>query len=102
VEVLVLVLVLVIVLVAVGGRVVSVGGDCVGVDDGFGEGSIVALGMTSLSTAADVVGGPVLHPASIKLNSRIIKKYCLKCLMIGCISYSPGVDGLENYKPQKH
>lgn len=43
----VLVLVLVGVIVGVGGGVVSVGVGWVGVDDGLGEGSTVALGMES-------------------------------------------------------
>ncbi len=43
----VLVLVLVGVIVGVGGEAVSVGVGWVGVDDGLGEGSTVALGMES-------------------------------------------------------
>ena len=65
-----LVLVLVSVIVGVGGGAVSVGVGWVGVDDGLGEGSTVALGMESLSTAAIFVGELVLQPVKINMKSR--------------------------------
>ena len=86
---LVLVLVLVVVLVAVGGRVVFVGGSWVGVDDGLGVGSIVALGTVVFSTTAEVVGEPVLHPTKIIIVSKKIKMKFFDSTMIGFISLSP-------------
>lgn len=85
-EVLVLVLVLVNVLVAVGGGAVSVRGGWVGVDDGLGEGSIVALGMESSTIVVDVVGELLLQPANIKINSRETKMRVFESAMIDFIS----------------
>ena len=92
-----LVLVLVGVIVGVGGGAVSVGVGWVGVDDGFGEGSTVALGMGSLSTAAIFVGELELHPAIINKNSRYIKMRFVRSSMIDFKSWSPGMDGSGNY-----
>jgi hypothetical protein len=69
----VLVLVLVGVIVGVGGGAVSVGVGWVGVDDGLGEGSTVALGTDPLSNVAVFVGELELHPAISNINSRKIK-----------------------------
>ena len=66
-------LVLVGVIVGVGGGAVSVGVGWVGVDDGLGEDSTVALGIETLSTVAVFVGELELHPAISKINSRKIK-----------------------------
>ena len=61
------------VIVGVGGGAVSVGVGWVGVDDGLGEGSTVALGKDLLSTVEVFVGELELHPAISNINSRKIK-----------------------------
>lgn len=90
-------LVLVGVIVGVGGGAVSVGVGWVGVDDGLGEGSTVALGMESLSTAAIFVGGLELHPAISNINSKKIKMRFVRSSMSDFKSWSPRVDGSGNY-----
>jgi uncharacterized membrane protein len=93
----VLVLVLVGVIVGVGGGAVSVGVGWVGVDDGLGEGSTVALGMESLSTAAIFVGELELHPAISNKNSKKIKMRFVRSSMSDFKSWSPRVVGSGNY-----
>ena len=60
------------VIVGVGGGAVSVGVGWVGVDDGLGEDSTVALGIETLSTVAVFVGELEVHPAISNINSRKI------------------------------
>jgi uncharacterized membrane protein len=95
--VLVLVLVLVGVIVGVGGGAVSVGVGWVGVDDGLGEGSTVALGIKTFSTLAVFVGELELHPAISDNNSRKIKMCFARSSMVDFKSWSPRVGGSGNY-----
>ena len=90
-------LVLVGVIVGVGGGAVSVGVGWVGVDDGLGEGSTVALGMEELSTAAIFVGELELHPAISNKNSKKIKMRFVRSSMSDFKSWSPRVVGSGNY-----
>ena len=85
------------VIVGVGGGAVSVGVGWVGVDDGLGEGSTVALGMESLSTAAIFVGGLELHPAISNKNRKKIKMRFVRSSMSDFKSWSPRVDSSGNY-----
>lgn len=85
------------VIVAVGGGAVSVGVSGIGVDDDVGEGSTVALGMESLSTAAIFVGVLELHPAISNKNNRKIKMRNFRASMVDFNSWSPIVDGSGNY-----
>jgi hypothetical protein len=84
----------------VGGGAVSVAVGWVGVDDGKGEGSTVALGSLSTSTGAAVVGEPVLQPAKIIINRReIITRFNLSSV-ISFMSGTPEVEGSGNYNRQ--
>ena len=90
------------VIVGVGGGAVSVGVGWVGVDDGLGEGSTVALGMESLSTAAVFVGELELHPAISNKKTRKIKMCFARSSMIDFKSWSPRLGGSGNYNRYFH